>query len=175
MADAVNGIEASRPVSDRNDRSGVGLRRVAMCALAAVTVVALCNVVGQRATTAHASTSSAEIDVRSPTAVRAGLLFQAKITVTARQTLPQAQLVLGSGWIDGLTMNTEEPSPSNESSGPNGSLVFDLGTLQPGEAYVEYLEYQVNPTSVSRRSQVVTVLSNNSAVASLHRTMTIVP
>ncbi len=146
-----------------------------MCLLAAVVVVALSNVVGQRATTAHANAVLAKLEVRAPEAVRAGLLYQAKITVTALQTLPQAQLVLGSGWIDGLTMNTEEPSPSTETSGPSGSLVFDIGTLQQGQAYVQYLEYQVNPTSLSRRSQVVTVMSDKAPVVSLHRTMTIVP
>lgn len=175
MADAIKPVESSRSASDRNDRVAAGLRRFAMCLLAAVIVVALCNVVGQRATTAHASTASAAVAVRSPTAVRPGLLFQAKITVTAHQALQQAQLVLESGWIDGLTMNTAEPSPSSETSGPDGSLVFDIGTLQPGQQYVQYLEYQVNPTSLSRRDQVVTVLSNEVPVVSLHRTMTIVP
>jgi hypothetical protein len=175
MADALRSIESSRASAERVGRVGVWVRRAAMGALTAVVVVALCNVVGQRATNANANTAAAALEVRSPAAVRAGLLFQAKITVIARQPLSQAQLVLGSGWIDGLTMNTEEPSPSNESSGPNGSLVFDIGSLQPGQSYVEYLEYQVNPTSVSSRDQVVTVTSNNAPVVSLHRTMTIVP
>ena len=147
-----------------------------MCLLAAVPVVALCNVVGQRATTAHASSPAANLVVRSPSAIRPGDIYQAKITVTAvGAALPQAQLVLGSGWIDGLTMNTTQPTPTNESSGPNGSLVFDIGTVQPGQPYVEYLEFQVNPTSISRRSQVVTVLSNKTPVVSLNRTMTIIP
>jgi hypothetical protein len=174
MADAIKPIESSRQ-SARGDQVGAWVRRAAMCLLAAVVVVALCNVVGQRATEAHASTALATLAVRAPTAVRGGLLFQAKITVTAQQALPNAQLVLNSGWIDGFTMNTEEPSPSNEDSGPGGSLVFDLGSLQAGQSYVEYLEYQVNPTSISRRNQVATVLSNNVKVVSLQRTMTIVP
>ncbi|MGN6474516.1 MAG: hypothetical protein ACTHK4_12840 [Mycobacteriales bacterium] len=175
MADAVTSIESSRPAIVRGDRVGVWIRRAAMCLLTAVVVIALCNVVGQRASTAHASTSFAELDVRAPTAVRAGLLFQAKISVTARTALSNAELELGSGWIDGLTMNTAEPSASNETSGPAGSLVFDIGTLQAGQTYVEYLEYQVNPTSISRRDQVVTVLSNKTPAVSLHRTMTVVP
>jgi hypothetical protein len=143
--------------------------------LTAVVVIALCNIVGQHATTARASASGAELQVRAPTAVRPGLLFQAKISITAKQALPNTQLVLNSAWIDGLTINTLEPSPSAEASGPNGSLVLDLGALQPGQTWVQYIEYQVNPTSLSRRNQVVTVLSNTQPIVTLRRTMTIVP
>ncbi|HWC33316.1 MAG TPA: hypothetical protein VG650_00690 [Mycobacteriales bacterium] len=168
-------IEGGRAHHDRSDRIGVRLRRGAMCLLAAVVVVALTNTVGQRAGTAHAVAAQAQLDVRAPTAVRPGLLFQAKITVTAHASLPKTQLVLSSGWADGLTLNTAEPSPSTQQSGPQGSLVFNLGTLQPGQAWVEYLEYQVNPTSISRRTQVVTVLSNAVPVVTVRRTMTIVP
>lgn len=175
MADAVEPVESSLAVNRRHDQLGVWIRRAAMCLLGAVVVVALANVVGQRATTAHAASSQAELAVRAPTAVRPGLLFQAKISITAKRLLPGAKLVLSSGWIDGLTLNTAEPSASTEKSGPDGSLVFDLGTMQPGQTWVEYMEYQVNPTSLSRRTQVVTLLSNTQPVVTLQRTMTIVP
>jgi hypothetical protein len=77
--------------------------------------------------------------------------------------------------MDGLTLNTLEPGPSSETSGPDGSLVIDIGALQPGQTWVQYLEYQVNPTSVSRRHQTVSVLSNTKPIVTLQRTMTIVP
>ena len=146
-----------------------------MCLLAAIIVVALTNVVGQRARTAHATSQLARIDLRAPATVRPGLLFQTKITVSALEVLPHAQLVLSSGWIDGMTLNTIEPSASAEHSGPDGSVVFDLGTLQPGQPYVQYLDFQVNPTSLSRRDQQLTVLSNTQPVVTLQRTMTVVP
>ncbi|HVS69318.1 MAG TPA: hypothetical protein VHE56_12255 [Mycobacteriales bacterium] len=175
MANAVEPIESGRPYDDRVDRIGVWIRRAAMCLLAAVIIVALSNVVGQRAISARAASSQATLDLRAPSAVRPGLLFQVKITITPKAVLPDAQLVLGSGWVDGLTMNTIEPGPSTEKSGPGGSLVFDLGTLQPGQPWVQFLDYQVNPTSLSRRHQVLTVLSNSEPVVTLSRTMTVVP
>jgi hypothetical protein len=175
MADAIKPFQSTRPIDDRRDRVGVWIRRAAMLALTAVMVVALFNVVGQRATIAHANASGAAIEVRAPATVRAGLLFQARIAITAHDILPNTQLVLSSGWVDGFTINTVEPAPSTEDSGPDGSLVFDLGALQPGQTWVQYIEYQVNPTSVSRRHQVVTVLSNTHPVVSLERTMTVVP
>ncbi|HVT65846.1 MAG TPA: hypothetical protein VHD81_11880 [Mycobacteriales bacterium] len=175
MANAVEPIESTRSAHDRWDRVGAWIRRGAMCLLTAVVIVALCNVVGQRATTALASSQGADLQLRAPDAARPGLLYQVRISVTAKTVLPKTQLVLSSGWIDGMTINTMEPSPTNETSGPDGSLVLDIGSLQPGQTWVQYLEYQVNPTSVSRRHQVVTVLSDTQPIVSLQRTMTIVP
>jgi hypothetical protein len=40
---------------------------------------------------------------------------------------------------------------------------------------VQYLAYQVNPTSLSRRAQAITLVSDGVAIVTLHRTMTIVP
>ncbi|HEX3900735.1 MAG TPA: hypothetical protein VHW74_16405 [Mycobacteriales bacterium] len=171
MPDAVEPILAGRS----SGRAGLWARRVAMCVLAAVMIAALCNVFGQRATTVHATGPLARIDVRAPATVRPGLLFQAKITLSVSAVLPKAQLILSRGWIDGLTLNTEEPAAPSETSGPDGSLVLSIGTLQPGSPYVQYLAYQVNPTSLSRRAQAITLVSDGVAIVTLHRTMTIVP
>lgn len=175
MGDALEPIGTQREVTERPDRYGIWIRRFFLAVLLAVIVLALCNVFGQRASDVVIKNSVATLRVHSPATVRAGLLFQAKITVTAQQPLSDVQLVLGRGWIDGLTQNTLEPSPSSETSGPNGSLVFDIGSLPAGGSYTQYVEYQVNPTSVSRRAQVVTVRSKGTPVISLRRTMTIVP
>jgi hypothetical protein len=175
MVNALEPIESARSTDDRWDRMGAWIRRASMCLLAAVVIAALCNVFGQRASTAQASSSQAELEVHAPTTARPGLLFQAKFTIIPKQVLPDAQLVLGRGWVDGFTINTIEPSPVSEHSRADGSLVFDLGALQPGQPWVQYVDYQVNPTSISRRAQVVTVLSGSQQVVSLHRTMTLVP
>lgn len=82
---------------------------------------------------------------------------------------------MGSGWVDGLTINTDEPSASTETSGPGGSLVLSLGSLKAGETFVQYFEYQVNPTSVSSRVQQVTLRSRGVDLVSVRRTMTILP
>jgi hypothetical protein len=171
MPDAVEPILVGKTTG----RAGLWLRRVGMCVLAAVVVAALCNVFGQRTTTAHATSPLARIDIRAPSTVRPGLLFQAKITLSASEVLPKAELVLSRGWIDGLTLNTEEPAASTETSGPDGSLVLSIGTLRPGSPYIQYLDYQVNPTSLSRRAQAITLVSDGVTVVTLHRTMTVVP
>jgi hypothetical protein len=138
-------------------------------------VLALLNVLGQRATSARVSSPAATVTVHAPATVRVGLLFQAMITITAHQTLKAASLVLGNGWFDGLTINTSEPQASSETPGPDGGVTFSLGTLQPGPPYVEYLEFQVNPTSISRRSQPVELRANGTRLLALDHTMTVIP
>ncbi|HVW79494.1 MAG TPA: hypothetical protein VHB69_00955 [Mycobacteriales bacterium] len=172
MIDVLEPIQSREPAADWRRPWA---RWLGMTVLTAIVITALCNVYGQRASTQQVSGPLAQLTLRAPTTVRPGLLFQAKITITADQTLPNAELVLSHGWVDGLTMNTEEPSPTNETSGPDGSLIFGIGTLQPGQPFVQYLDYQVNPTSLSRRPQTLVVRSNGTVAASLDRTLTIVP
>ena len=83
--------------------------------------------------------------------MRGGLLYQARFTIVAHQALNDATLVLNESWIDGLTVNTIEPSPVNQAS-RNGSLAFELGHLPAGAKYVLYMDYQVNPTTVGSRT-----------------------
>jgi hypothetical protein len=175
MGDSFEPVQRAARGAGRGGAIDLWIRRAGIGLLLAVIVLALLNVFGQRSSTAGAGSASADLTVHSPRTVRTGLFFQARFTIVAHRTLPAASLVLGSGWIEGLTLNTEEPSPSTETSGPGGSLKFDLGTLDAGETYTEYLEYQVNPTSSSSRTQLVTVDSAGTPVVSLHRTMTILP
>jgi hypothetical protein len=175
MGDAFEPVRSTQPGADRRRAYDLWIRRGFLAVLLVVVILALFNVFGQRAGTSTAHTATADLVVHAPARVRAGLLYQAKISITAHVTMPKTTMILSSGWIDGLTMNTEEPTPSSQTSGPGGSLKFSLGKLQAGETYTQYLEYQVNPTSFSSRPQTVTVETAGTPVASLHRTMTIIP
>ena len=110
----------------------------------------------------------------APWRVRSGLLYQARFDITARQRLDQAALVLDRGWLDGLTINTIEPSPVSEAS-QNGKLGLDLGSIPAGESYVLVVDFQVNPTTVGRQDQTVTLYDGNRALISVHRTLTVFP
>ena len=58
------------------------------------------------------------------------------------------------GWLEGITLNTVEPSPVGEAS-RDGKIALDLGHVRAGTEYVLFLHFQVNPTNVGRRSQDV--------------------
>ena len=109
-------------------------------------LLALLGFVGQSPSTTSAETPAATLSVNAPDAVRGGLLYQARFTIVAHQELQNATLVLNAKWIDGLTVNTIEPSPVNEAS-RDGKLALELGHLAAGARYVLYLDYQVNPTT----------------------------
>jgi hypothetical protein len=152
----------------------IWVRRTVMLLIAAVPVVALFNVFGQRPVTSSAAAPVAGLKLYAPTHLRGGLLYMARFRITARQDLKKATLVLGPGWAEGITINTIEPSPMSEGSS-NGKLVFQLGHIPAGGSYVLFMDFQVNPTNVGHRSQDVTLADGNTALLTIHRSVTFYP
>jgi hypothetical protein len=150
------------------------VRRALTVLILAVPVLGLLNLFGQRPSTATAVAPDASMKVYSPTSVRGGLLFEARFHVTARRDLKDAILVLGSGWLVGMTVNTIEPSPVNEAS-RSGRLALELGHIPAGQSYVLYVQFQVNPTNVGHRLQTVELDDGDRQILSLRRSITIYP
>jgi hypothetical protein len=142
--------------------------------VAVVLVLGLLDVFGQRPSTTRVDSDAATLEISSPGSVRGGLLFQSRFTIEARQELKDATLVLGPGWLDGLTVNTIEPSPVNEAS-RDGRLTLELGHLPAGAKYVLFVDYQVNPTTVGRRTQRVELDDGELPILSTHQTLTVFP
>ena len=154
--------------------SEIWIRRALFGLVCVVPVLALANVFGQRPTVSTAAAPAAKLTVSAPARVRGGLLYQVRFRIDARKKLDQAALVLDRGWIDGLTINTLEPSPASESS-VNGKLGFDLGPIEAGDTHVLFVDYQVNPTTVGRQNQTVTLYDGKKALITIHRTLTVFP
>lgn len=152
----------------------IWIRRGLFALLCAVPVLALLNVFGQRPGTTVAAAARASLSVHAPARVRPGLLFEARIRVAAHRELKKATLVLAPGWLEGMTLNTVEPSPVGEGSS-NGRLVLELGHVPAGQSYVLYLQFQVNPTTVGRHHQTVRLYDGNRQLLVLHRTITVFP
>jgi hypothetical protein len=150
------------------------VRRCLVLLLLVVAVLALLNVFGQRPSSASAVAPEASLKVYSPTSVRGGLLFEARFHVTARRELKDAILVLNSGWLEGMTVNTIEPSPVNEAS-RSGRLTLELGHIPVGQSYILYVQFQVNPTNVGHRAQTVELDDGGRKILSLRRSITVYP
>ena len=75
--------------------------------------------------------------------------------------------MLNEKWIDGLTVNTIEPSPVNEAS-RDGKLALELGHLAAGAKYVLFIDYQVNPTTVGSRTLEARARRRRAARRELH-------
>jgi hypothetical protein len=152
----------------------IWIRRALFALIVAVPVVALFNVFGQRPETRMLVGPAASLKVYAPSRVRGGLLCEARFHITARRELKHATLVLGAGWLEGMTLNTIEPSPVSEASN-NGRLSLELGHIPAGESYLLFIQFQVNPTNVGRREQSVELMDGDTSLLSYDRTITIFP
>jgi hypothetical protein len=155
-------------------RNEVWVRRGLLALVGVIPLLALLNVFGQRPETSRAASSSATLKVYAPTRVRGGLLYEARFTVTAQRELKEATLVLDPGWAESITINTIEPSPVSEAS-RDGKLAFELGHIAAGDRYILFIEFQVNPTNVGRRSQDVELTDGETHLLTIHRDVTIFP
>ena len=159
---------------DRTGRLELSIRRSVVALLSLLLLAGLLNVFGQRPATSEAGTAAASLKVYAPDRVRGGLYYEARFTITARREVKEARLVLDTGWLEGLTVNTIEPSPVGEAS-RDGKLVLTLGHIPEGTSYISYVQMQVNPTNVGHRSQDVALYDGDKFLTSVDRTVTVYP
>ena len=149
-------------------------RRILLALLSLVVVAGALNVFGQHPQTDAAEVDAARLEVYSPTKVRSGLFFMSRFVIDAKEDIPEATIVLDSDWLEGVTLNTVEPSPLGEAS-RDGDLAFELGHIPAGDQYRFYLHFQVNPTVFGRRDQDVALYDGETLLARIDRTTTIFP
>ncbi len=159
---------------DRVGRHEVPLRRALLSVVGLFLLAGLLNVFGQRPATSEAAAPAASLKVYAPDRVRGGLYYEARFTVTARQDVKDATLVLDSGWAEGITINTVEPSPVGEAS-RDGKLALELGHVPAGTSYILFMQLQVNPTNIGHRSQDVALYDGDTFLTSVDRTVTVFP
>jgi hypothetical protein len=159
---------------DVSFRAELAARWSVLGLLTAVAMVALFGVFGQEARQSAASAGAAELEVSAPTAVRGGLFFQGRFTVDAREPIENATLVLDPGWLENIHINTIEPAPTEEAS-RDGDLALSFGPLTAGDRLVVYMQFQVNPTNVGRRSADVSLYDGQTELVSIDRTLTVYP
>jgi hypothetical protein len=142
--------------------------------VAVVPVLALFNLFGQRPATSTASVPAATLSVYAPTRLRGGLLWEARFHITAHRDIKNAILVLGTGWAEGMSINTIEPGPTGEAS-RNGRFSFTLGNIPQHQSFVLFMQFQVNPTNVGHRSRSTVLYDGNTELAAVHQKVTIFP
>ena len=149
-------------------------RRVFFALLALACIAGVANAFGQSPSGSRIESPAAVLGVSAPADVRGGLYFQGRYTIEARQEIEKATLVLDDGWLESMHINTIEPAPVGESS-RDGRLALDFGHVGAGERIVAYLQFQVNPTNLGRRSQGVELYDGETLLAAAERTVTILP
>jgi hypothetical protein len=155
-------------------RNEAWVRRALLLLLAAIPLLALFDVFGQRPATSTAASQAARLKVYAPTSLRSGLLYEARFHVDALRELKDARLELDPGWLEGMQVNTIEPSPIGEASA-DGKLSLDLGHVPAGQKYLLFMQFQVNPTNVGHRSRNVTLYDGKRPLAKVRSAVTIFP
>jgi hypothetical protein len=149
-------------------------RRGILALLTLVPLLALFNVFGQRPSTSKASVPPATLAVYAPTHLRGGLLWEARFHIKAHREIKNAILVLGTGWLEGMTLNTLEPGPVGEAS-QNGKLALTLGHIPQDQSFLLFAQFQVNPTNVGRRSRPVWLYDGKTLLARIDQKVTVFP
>jgi hypothetical protein len=150
-------------------------RRVGLGVLLAFLILGLLNVFGQRPVVSIARSPAAKLTLYAPTHLRGGLLFSARFHITAASDVKNAILILDPGWVEGMSINTIEPSPLGQGSS-DGKLTLQLGHIAKGHSYILWLECQVNPTNIAwHRSAGVTLADGTRPIARINRSYNIYP
>ena len=158
----------------RGEIVGLWTRRAVMTIFAVVALLGLLDVFGQGTTQTATSTPAAVLSVTAPEAVRGGLFFQSRVEIRARRAIAHPRLVLDEGWIEGMQVNSIEPSPVGEAS-RDGRLVLSYDALDAGERLVVWMQFEVDPTNVGHRPYGLELDDAETRVAAIHRWMTVFP
>jgi hypothetical protein len=175
MADIPDAIVLKRDRDLEGRGYDIWVRRGLLGLIVAIPVIALFNVFGQRPDTHTLVGPAASMKIYAPSKLRGGLLYEARFHITARRDIKDAYLVLGSGWAEGMSINTIEPGPVSEASN-SGRLSFELGHIGPGKSYIQFMQFQVNPTNVAfGRKQTVWLNDGKDRLLTFSRRITIFP
>jgi hypothetical protein len=152
----------------------LSFRRAVIALLAVVTLAALLGAFGQEPATTSARSARATLTVASPDRVRGGLMFTTAFTIEARQPIDHPVLVLDGGWFDGMQVNSIVPQPKDETS-VGGRTVLTLERVPAGGRQVYYIGFQVNPTTLGRKTQDVRLRDGSRTLLAIKRTFTVLP
>jgi hypothetical protein len=150
------------------------LTRVGIALFAAFLVVGLLNIFGQKVETASATSAAADLEVKAPSAVRSGLIYEVQFTVAAHRRLEEPTLVLDSGWFDGFTINTMSPDTKDWVM-RDGRNILSYDPVPADTELVVRLQYQVNPTTFGNREQGVALEDGDTPIVTLDHETTVFP
>ena len=174
MADLPEGLDEATHVQLSGREAHPWYRRGLFALVCVIPILALLNTWGQHPSTTTTSGADGTLQLSAPTHLRGGLMFQARFELTAHRDLQHPQLVLSPGWFEELTENSIAPDPVAQSSS-NGRVVLSYGPLQAGQKITVWIDYQVNPVNVGRRSANVEFTDGPRPIALIHRNLTFFP
>jgi hypothetical protein len=168
------GLSLERHRDFAGARAAPWIRRLLLCCIAALPVLALLNEFGQHPVTSSASSPAASMNVTAPSRLRSGLIFQVRVQVVAHSDIKELAIAFDKGWWESMSVNSIVPEPSEESS-DEGKVVLSYGQLGAGHEHVNWIYFQVNPTNVGKRTENIELRDGSNPLLTIHRAMTIFP
>ena len=150
------------------------VRRVILGLVGIFLVFGLFNLFGQRPSGHSADSAKAKLELYVPNHLRGGVFFEGRFTITAHTDVKNAILQLSPGWVEGMQVNSIEPSPLAEAS-RNGDFLFTLGHIPAGQKYRLFMQFQVSATNVGRRHADVTLYDGAKKLVHIDREITVYP
>jgi hypothetical protein len=154
--------------------AGLWARRAVIALLAVVAVLGLADLFGQRASGSSAAGPDATLALRAPRVVRGGLMFQSRVDIAATRAVDHPRLVLERGWMEGMQVNSINPTPQGEAA-RGDRVVLSFPALAAGHRMTVWLQFQVDPTNVGRRSYGLELDDAETPLARIHRDITVLP
>lgn len=174
MPPAPEGLDHERDVLLEGRGAHPAVRRTFLALFGVWALLALANVFGQRPDTSQASAGFASLEVRSPSRLRGGLIFQTRITVHAHSRIAHPTLVLQHGWFEEMSVNGVIPNPVSQST-DNGTVRMGFPALAAGHSSTVWIYFQTNPTNVGRHSEDVALEGARGERVVVRRTVTVFP
>jgi hypothetical protein len=150
------------------------VRRALLALIAVPVFLGITGALGQPTVTRSAASPRAQLDLSTPDVLRGGLMWRARITIRARDTIDHPRLVLGRGYVNGMQLNTIEPSPASE-SGRGPQLVLSYDKLAAGDELVVYMQFQVDPTTTGRQDATVELDDETRPLARIAHVIRVLP
>jgi hypothetical protein len=149
-------------------------RRGLMALVCVLPVLALLNVFGQHPSTSQAAGPAGTLRLQAPPRLRGGLMFQLRVDVTATRDIKEPQLVLSPGWFEEMTQNSISPDPVAQSNS-NGRVTLSYGRLNAGQKLTVWIDNQVNPVNVGKRTANVLLTDGATPIALVKHNLTVLP
>lgn len=136
----MTGLDEQLDLGRMRDLQGRGshpwIRRALLAVLGIPLLPALTGAIGQSTRSLVAGGAGARLRVEVPDVLRGGLMWRARIAVRATRTIRHRRIILGPGFLEGMQVNTIEPSPQSEAS--RGPHVVTGDLVQQGVTQSDY-------------------------------------
>jgi hypothetical protein len=160
--------------ADHGLERGLWTRRALVAVFFAIAALAVWGVFGQRDRELTARGGGVTMVVSAPDTVRGGLYFQARVDITTTVAIEHPRLVLDTGWVEGLQVNSIEPAAESETS-RDGQVVLSYGGLEPGGRLRVWLQFQVDPTRPGRRPHGLSLDDGTTQLLRVDRDLVVLP